>query len=248
VREEAKEEERLFRRAFRVLATAAYDFWDNLIVGVTANLIWSAFLIPALLVGLLPLPAPFNLIVIFVVLGLTAGFATIGIYHMTSDMRREERIELGDYWRGTKQFWVRGLILMLLNALFAILVYANIYFYTTQFGNSPVAYLSIIWIYLAVIWLIMQMYVWTQAVRGDFNLKIIFRNALLVTFKYPQFTLPLGLIYLGIFVGLVFVMSVTPIVFCGAIFHAMLSNRAWNAILERENELAKQGEKGESES
>jgi hypothetical protein len=229
----------LFRRAFTVLATTAYDFWDNLIVAVCANLIWSIFLIPALLTGFLVMPQPFSLMLVLLVLGLTAGFGTIGLHHMVADTRREERLEFGEYWRGIKLYWRRGLVLMLVNAAVAILIYANIYFYSIQFAGSPLGLLIIIWIYVGAVWLIMQMYVWAQAVRGDeFRLGTILRNALLVTFKYPQFTFPIGIIYFGVMIGLAVLIGVIPLIFMGAIFQAMLGNRAWNAVLERENELA----------
>jgi hypothetical protein len=239
----------LFRRVFTVLATVVYDFWDNLIVAVTANLIWSLFLIPPLLVGLLPLASPFGLMLVLLVLGLTIGIPTIGLFNMTTDMRREERLEIADFWRGMKQFWKRGLGLMLLNSGFFIIVYANIFFYANQFAGTPVVFLSVIWLYLGAMWLIMQMYVWTQAVRGDeFKLKQIFRNALLATFKYSQFSLPLGIIYFAVLIGLAFVIGVIPIIFAGGIMFAMLGNRAWNAILERENQLAERNKASGSEN
>ena len=236
------------RQALIVLGRGLADLWDNLLVLVVANLAWALALLPG--VSLLVFVPGLGLWLGLILLVLLLGPATLALYSFTIEVTRREKIEFGEFWRGLKQYYRRGWVVGLVNAVFTILAIFNLIFYLSPgISNSPLGLGIILWAYISFIWFCMQLYLWPLAVRMEqFRLGIWLRNAFLAAFKYPALTLIVGLV-MAIFFFVSFLVAFIPVVVFGMGYHALVSNRALSVVLVKERERAEAlQKKGEQSS
>jgi hypothetical protein len=224
----------LFRQSLQILGRSLWELWDNIFVLVVANLLWALALVPAVaslsfIGGWLGV----GLGLIFVLV--LSGPATLGLYELTLYANRRERLELGTYLKSVRENYRRGWMVGLLNVIFVVLAFVNLTFYSSlAANNSPLGMALILWGYVVFIWFAMQIHLWPLAVRMEkFGLWGLLRNAFLASFKYPVLSLVLGLV-LGLFFLLSGFLSFLPIVVFGMSFHALVSNKALNLVLEKE--------------
>jgi hypothetical protein len=225
----------LLQRIIPTFAKTLIDLWDNILVIVVANIIWAVSLAPAFLIGQAGLPTPYNIFAVAAALAIFCGPTTIGLYVLTSEVEREERLELGQFFAGIRQYYQRGWLLILLNLAFSIFAYFNIAFYTAM--DFPLKAFSIAWIWVIFFWFMLQIYLWPMAIRleGKLQVRLLFRNALLATFKYLGFTLIIGLIMAIGLIGSI-VALLLPTVIVGMTLQAMLSNNMLREVLKKERE------------
>ncbi|HEX2915237.1 MAG TPA: DUF624 domain-containing protein [Chloroflexia bacterium] len=228
----------MIRLGLAVLVRALADLWDNLFVIVVANLIWGCSLVPGLGLANLIGGAP-GVIVGVVLIVLLAGPATLALYHLTVEVTRQERLEFGEYWRCIKTHYRRGWIAALLNVVFIVITVVNFIFYSSaSFANTPVAFLLYLWGYIAFTWFCMQLYLWPLTERmEEFRISLLLRNLVLATFKYPFFTLVIGVV-MALFFALSFWLSFLPLIIFGMGYHALVSNRALSVVLQQERNKA----------
>lgn len=227
----------MLHRIIPIFAKTLFDLWDNILVIVVANVIWALSLAPAFLIGQARLPVPYNIFAVAVALAIFSGPTTVGLYALTSEVEREERLELGQFFSGIRQYYQRGWLLILFNLAFCIFAYFNIVFYSSQ--DFPIKAFSIAWIWVIFFWFLLQIYLWPMAIRleGKLQVRLLFRNALLATFKYLGFNLILGLLMAIGLIGSVLA-SLLPTVIVGMSLQAMLSNNMLREVLRQERERA----------
>lgn len=230
------------RQALRILGRGLADLWDNLLVLVVANLVWALALLPG--VSLIVFLPGIGFILGLILLVLLLGPATLALYSFTIEVTRREKIEFGEFWNGLKQYYRRGWVVGLVNAVFAILAIFNLIFYLSPgVSNTPLGFGIILWAYITFAWLCLQFYLWPLAIRMEqFRLGIWLRNALVAAFKYLGFTSILGLV-MAIFFFVSFLLAFIPVVVFGMSYHALISNRALSVVLEKERERAEALEK-----
>jgi hypothetical protein len=221
-------------QALQILGRGWRDLWDNLLVMIAANLIWAVTLLPGL--GLLNLGSGLlasGLGLILIVL--LAGPATLALYNLTLEVTRRERIELGDFWQGLRQYYRRGWVVALLNLAFGLLALLNLNFYLSpDLRNSPLSLGIILWGYITFAWFCMQLYLWPMAIRTEqFRLDGLLRNAFLATFKYPALSLIIGLAT-GLFFLIATLAAFLPIILFGMGYYALVSNHALRIVLQKE--------------
>lgn len=224
----------MVRRILPILVRSLADLWDNLLVLVIANALWALSAMPGLAFLFLG-GSVLAIVAMLVGLVLLVGPATMSLYYITADVNRRERVELREYLRGIRRYYRRGWALAALNAVFAIIAYFNFIFYSSKdVAGSPIALLSVIWLYLAVVWFTFQIYMWPLALRMEkLKIGLLLRNSALATFKYPFFGLVLALFLLLLLILSFFTAFVVTIIF-GAVFQALVSNRALGVVLEQE--------------
>ncbi|MEI7554115.1 hypothetical protein [Candidatus Chlorohelix sp.] len=243
----------MFNRIIPVFLCALADLWDNLLALVLANILWAISIIPAVLLLNLPVPAPYVYFIAILPLIILGGPATIGLFALTANVTRLERLELGEFFKGIRTYYGRGIILAILNLIFASIAYINLAFYASI--NVAGGVVSIIWLWLIFFWLVLQVSLWPMALRIEnrFSLRLLFRNSLLATFKYLFFTLIIGLV-LGIILFGSYYLLFLPTVLFGMSYHTLVSNNALQAILDKEKLIieskssGKDNQKGESDS
>ena len=222
-------------RALAIVGRSFYDLWDNIFVLIVANLVWTISLLPALLFALLPISYLTLFIAVVVLLTIFTGPVVMAVYSITADVTRLEKLELRSLWRAIKMYWLRGMLLVGLNIAALIIFAMDMLFYGSVSASNIVGIFVLTLSFLAYfVWLMMQLFVFPLAVRSQTSLVVLYRNALIATFKYPSLSLPLLLSV----VVLALLASVTIVVMMlfGFSLLALISNRALSAILEREAE------------
>ncbi|NWJ45219.1 MAG: hypothetical protein HXX08_04990 [Chloroflexi bacterium] len=241
----------MFNRIIPVFLRALADLWDNLLVLVLANILWAISLLPAVLLLNLPVPVPYVYLISILPLIVLGGPATIGLFSLTANVTRLERLELGEFFKGIRTYYWRGIILAILNLIFAAFAYINLAFYASI--NVAGGLVSILWLWLIFFWLVLQVSLWPMAIsiENRLSLRLLFRNSLLATFKYLFFTLLIGIV-LGIILCGSYYLLFLPTVLFGMSYHTLVSNNALQAILDKEKltieSKASDNEKGESDS
>ena len=218
----------MIRQALNILRLSMIDLWDNLYVLTLANLLWALSLAPGFgIYGLVG--GYFGLGLGLLLIALISGPVTIGLYGLTLDVNRRERLDYGEIFRSIRRYYRRGIVLGILNILFLALTVINIGFYVN------IIPLLILWGYIVFTWFAGQLYLWPLAIRMEqFNLRTLLVNTLLCTFKYPALSLTLGFIMAIVF-GISYFLLFLPVMVFVLVYHTMLSNKALLLILERES-------------
>ena len=243
----------MFNRIIPIFLHALADLWDNVLVLVLANILWAISLLPAVMVLNIPISVPYVYLIAVLPLIFLGGPATIGLFSLTANVTRLERLELGEFFKGIRAYYWRGILLALLNLIFAAIAFINLAFYASV--NVAGGVVSILWLWLIFLWLVLQVSLWPMALSFEnrFSLRLLFRNSLLATFKYLFFTLLIGLA-LGIILFGSYYLLFLPTVLFGMSYHTLVSNNAFQAILDREKfiieskSFGKDNQKGETDS
>jgi len=193
--------------ALRVVGRSFRDWWDEMFLMVGVNLMWALLAIPV--ITLFP--------------------ATMGAYHLTYEKAHGRRVEFELFWQGFRQYFGKAWALGAINLVVTALLVVNVLFYLNQ--PSWLFYLTILWIYLIVIWLGVMTYVFPLAIeQEDKSIKLIYRNAALLAVGRPLFTFVTALMQL-LLLGLSIVLS--PLLLLVYVpLSCLISNHALVASLE----------------
>ncbi len=232
------EEKKLIWQPLRILGQSLLDLWENLLVLVTANLAWGIALIPVLGLSLV-LGGLLGTVLALVLLVIIVAPVTLGLYSLTAEVDRREKLELGDFRRGVRQNYRRAWLLGSINVIFFVLLLFNWAFYSSgSVANTPLSYLFFLWIYVGFLWFSMQLFLWPLAARMDkVRLLPLLRNGVLAALKYPLISFGLGLV-MAIFFLLSFYLAFLPVILFGMSFYALIGNKALTVVLQRERERA----------
>lgn len=231
----------MLRQALRIIVGALADLWENIYVLVFANLVWGLSLLPAAAIAFaLPINGFLAFFLALIVLVILTGPTTIALYKMTQDPGRRERLEMAEFWSGLRTYYKRGWLLAGINAFFAFIASINLFFYNQPaFSNSPIRYMNILWIYLIVCWLLLQIYLWPFAIRMEPESKLrlgpLFRNTALALFKYLPISLIAGLFLIALLAIELLLLKAIPLLLFGLALQALISNRATRTVLNLED-------------
>lgn len=196
----------------RYFIVAKRKFWDLIIL----NMLYVLFSLPALFLYLfigiyhfggvaneqlrLFLPMVFAFMATSL---LGSGPGRAGLCYVLRNYSREEHAFLwSDYWEYTKKYLGRGLLLLLIDALFSWLILLDIMVYGAQgtFAGMIAAYIAV---FLYIIYILMHPYLYMLTVTFDLPLVPTFRNAFLLSaIRLPQnlgCTLAAALLMWGMF-------------------------------------------------
>jgi len=224
----------MLRRVLPIIGRSIADLWDNILVLVAANVLWALSALPGVVLFLLGSNI-FTVLGLIILEVLLLGPATLALFYLTSEVSRREHLELREFFIGLKRFYKRGWAVAGLNGFFLLLAYFNLVFYSSgEVASSPISVLSILWVYVLLVWLTMQLYLWPLALRMEqLKIGLLLRNTALATLKYPFYSLLMTL-FLLILAVISFLLGFVPTVIFGAAFHILVSNKALTAVLERE--------------
>jgi hypothetical protein len=186
--------------ALRVLKFSVRDLWDDFVVLLLLNALWTlAALLPAvplLIAGdrslagagaaslLLALPLP-------VVSG--------ALCYVTNQVARGKTATWAIFVTGLRRYWAKSLGVAALNALALVIVLANLNFYTAILEGTWTNFAVGFWVLLSIYWLLVQIY-WFPMILELESEKVFeaLRHALGLTIIAPGFGLALGMILLGL--------------------------------------------------
>jgi uncharacterized membrane protein YesL len=230
-------------RPFRFLRAALGEFYFDLPRMLLLNIFWFLTALPFIAVVFVvsitvrgemeaAAPVPWQVVVIqatvFGVLALAlAGPGTAATYAVTNRFANGELIEPGRFWGFFRRFFWRGWLLGILDAGAGALLVLNIWFYANT-GQIWSWVLSIIFVYVLLIWGAIQSYLFALMVEMDQSPRLAIRNALFLALD--NLGLTLGLLVVNV---VVLVISILP----GALILALatmtvLSNVHNKAVVE----------------
>ena len=168
------------------------DFYENLFLLSGVSLIWF-FIVGALLyVGIagvfLRLPLPIILNLIFV------GPLTLGAFHFTREVIQKREIKIRDYFRQFAKQFFRGIFAYWLSLAIMIILGVDLIFFLNA-GSTFWNYLSGVWIYLIIFFMMSQFYFWSLLVQMNDGIFKTFKRSLLLTLDNILFSLGIFLIF-----------------------------------------------------
>lgn len=181
--------------AWQLVKKCFYDFYNHLFLMTIVSLIWFFPVAYLLFLGiggfltkqLLPMiPA-----LIFV------GPLTIAAFAVCNQALKTGQGTLLDYFRGLKKYFLKGMVAYWLHAVILIVLFTDFFFFS-RFGNKIVMYLSGIWLYLVVFFLMSQIYFWSLLVETDKRTLLCLKHSFLLTLDNLLFTSMIFLILVGL--------------------------------------------------
>ncbi|NLT41500.1 MAG: YesL family protein [Anaerolineae bacterium] len=159
--------------ALKVIGRSFRDWWDEMFLMVGVNLVWG--LLALALVTLFP--------------------GSMGAYYLTRQKALGHRVEFDMFWAGLRQYFGKAWALGAINVVVTFLLLFNIWFYSNI--TNWLAYLTLLWIYALVMWLGVIIYVFPMALAQESGgIRTTYRNAAVLAFGRPLFTLVIGIISL----------------------------------------------------
>lgn len=233
-------------RAFRVFARGLVDFYDEMLLLVGINLVWTFLSIIISIIVFVPLSftlsliigvdllasllnfasTPIDLLALLTVFMLAPNPATAGVYHVTHRIARERRVYFSHFIEGMRRYFFRSLLLLFANLLMFALLLANILFYTyNPWLPSILRYAAIIWLYGLFLWVEMQLYGLPLLMeQSNKSILILLKNAVLLVMSDPLYTTILLVLLLGI--TILSAILTLPIFFLICSLISMVSNKA----------------------
>jgi uncharacterized membrane protein YesL len=228
---------------FRYLRAALGEFYFDLPRMLLLNIFWFLTALPFIAVVFVvsltvrgemeaALPVPWQVVVIqatvFGILALAlAGPGTAAVYAATNRFANGELLEAWRFWGAFRRYFWRGWLLGVLDAGAGALLVLNVWFYANT-GQIWSWLLSIVFVYVLVMWAAIQSYLFALMVEMDQSPRLAIRNALFLALD--NLGLTLGLLIVNVFV---LVISILP----GALILALatmtvLSNVHNKAVVE----------------
>lgn len=181
-------------KAFKVIWKGITTVYEDLFRMIAINFFWAL------------LGAPLLFIIWIITTGtgderlayLLAGFLfvlipnplSVGIYYYANQIAHDERVDLSTFWEGVKTYWLRGLLLFVVNLVLILIVSFNIYFYLNIPNNMWLHLVAIIWFYVALIWIGIQIYLGPLLIEQKRKgIVLLMRNAFLLLLDNVLFTL-----------------------------------------------------------
>lgn len=221
-------------RAFRVFWAAVRDCFDEFLLLAACNVIWAVLSVPLIAFALFTLQEGASLFASAAVLlaVLPMGPASAGLAALAHRISEGRTISFRDFFAAMRRYariswlvmglWMFGLLII----LFDIAFYARI---ENLFG----AVLSGLWLYLLVIWLAIQIYLFPLIMLQErHDLRLLVRNTLIMTMGRPIFTLTTTLL-----MSVVLVVSYTllaPLFLATISLLAVWGMRAATTLIEEE--------------
>jgi uncharacterized membrane protein YesL len=225
-------------QAWRYLRSAFGEFYFDLPRMILLNVFWFVTALPFIAVvfvvvitlrgdaqlaqgaagagGTGPVPIPWPIVVVqAVVLGVLAlalaGPGTAAAYAVTNRLANGDLFEPRRFWGFFRRYFGRGWLLGIMDAGAGALLVLNIWFYSNT-GQALTWLLSIIFVYLLLIWAAIQSYLFALMVEMDQSPFLAVRNALFLALD--NLGLTLGLLLVNV---VVVTISILP----GALFLAL---------------------------
>jgi uncharacterized membrane protein YesL len=152
----------------------------------------------------------FDEFLLLLVLSALQGFALVtlilappvaaGISVITNRMAQEKRVGWAFFWEGLREHFWRSYAVLGVWVIVAFLLAFNVYFYFRNTG-SFLQYFSFVWASLVLIWVSFLPYLLPVMLETEPPaLRIIYRNAIILSFSQPLYTfmLMIQLLLLGV--------------------------------------------------
>jgi hypothetical protein len=196
---------------FRIVRFSIQDFWDEFVMLVLFNLLWSlAVFLPSLPVLLLGTLNPTS-VGLAALLALPLPVVSGALCYVTNQVSRGRIPDLGTLAIGLRRYWRKSLLVAGINVLALVAVLFTLY--------------VVAWLVASVYWLLTQIYWFPMILELESeSVWIGLRHSLALVLVSPGFTLLLGLIL--VVLGVVLVVTTLPAVVVLASFFLLIANHA----------------------
>lgn len=171
--------------ALRASLAQAWDYF-HLVIG--GSLLWGISLaVPvAVTVGLRDMRVTIPLFCLLS--AMSVGPMTVALYGMSDTIARRELPGVGVLFASFRRYYVRGFALFLIQAFVGGGALLAAWFYHAAGNHWLLEAVSLLWLYAALFWAMMNLYVPALLVRGDGSLLSALRNGALLTLAHPGYT------------------------------------------------------------
>lgn len=174
---------------FRTLWKSIKDLFDDLFVLALVNLMWLLINTPLAIIAFLALGNPITFYIVMLLGVLSLGPSNAGLYAVAERVTDGRTSSWRDFIAGVRAYpalswkvyglWMLGLVVILV----------NLQFYSSN-GTTIASFLYVLFLYFAVVWFGFLIYIGPlMQLQTDKRIRTIARNAALMTFGRPVFTL-----------------------------------------------------------
>jgi uncharacterized membrane protein YesL len=217
---------------FRVLWLSLKDVFDELFTLMAVNLLWVALSVPLALVAVFLISAGSTVLGIIVVLLAILPWApaNAGLYTIAERVAEGRVIAWRLFFEGFREYLRLSWQVYGLWAIGLILIVSNFSFYG-EIGAGLGAFVRILLLYLLIVWFGLLIYIGPLMVlQTDKRVRVIARNAFLMVFGRPVFTLVTLILMALLGVGLSTFVPILPLLLTFS-FLAIWSFRATKALV-----------------
>ena len=231
--------------ALRVTWQSLKGFWEDFVLLVTLDLIWSLsvllMIVPIFLLGSTnPLPALALSFLLFWPLPIISA----ALCFVTSEIARGKAVGWGAFPIGLRRYWRKGLIVALINLVVLGLIAANIQFYGFVLEGAWTNFAVSAWIVIGLYWLIAQIYWFPMILELESEKTLVaLRNALALVIISPGFSLVLAVLLFLLAAVCILLTVPAPLIMAGLLL--LISNHATQnrlAMIRRKREARERDE------
>ncbi len=212
--------------AFRITWQGLKDLWDEFVLLIMLNVVWSLsvlLMIAPLLLwgGSNPIPALALSFLLFWPLPIISG----ALCFVTNQIAHDRAVGWGVFASGLRRYWAKSLGVAVINLVAIGLIALNILFYGFIMQGTWTIFAVSIWLLIGLYWLITQIY-WFPMILELESEKVLeaLRNALALVIVSPAFSIAAAIILAALAV-LCIVLTVPLPLFMTALL-LLISNRA----------------------
>ncbi len=216
---------------FRVLWISIKDIFDELFALVLVNLIWVLISAPLVVIAILLLGTGATILgsIVALLAVLPMAPANAGLYTVAQRVSEGRVFEWRLFFQGFRENLLLSWQVYGLWTLGLILIVSNLGFYNTLTSTLG-SLLLVLFLYLLLVWYGLLIYIGPlMLIQTDKRLRIIARNAFLMVFGRPIFTL-ITLAMMGAIAALSFFVPIPPLLLTFA-FLAIWSFRATTTLV-----------------
>ncbi len=159
----------------------------------------------------------------------TAPAAWAGLIRLSRTAQTAPSVNLDEFWQGFRDNLRRGFVLGVLNLVVVGINVVNLAAYWTQPGVGATV-LRWVWLLALLVWFSIQLYLWPLFYEmKEPTLRGAFRNAAVMVYLNPLFTLGLWLVILPLVILSTFLFAVAWILITGGLLAAIANA----AVLDR---------------
>jgi hypothetical protein len=214
------------REALQVVRFSLRDVWDEFVLLVVFNVLWSlTALLPLLALLVLNSVDPIWALVVGLLLLLPLPAVSGALCFVTNQISRGKAAGWGTFAIGLRRYWAKSLVVALINVGVLLLLVTNIQFYLLALEGAWTNFAVSIWLVLGIYWLLVQVF-WFPMILELENEKVFLalRNALAMVLVTPGFAVTLGILLLVL--GILCVALTVPVILFMTSLFLLIANHA----------------------
>jgi len=174
---------------FRTLWKSLKDLFEDLFILALVNILWILINAPLAVVGFFALSNSTGLYIAMLLSVLTLGPTNAGLYAVAERVTDGRTSSWRDFFAGMRAYPVLSWKIYGLWMLGLVVILVNLQFYNLN-GTTIGSFLYVLFLYFTVVWFAFLMYIGPlMQLQTDKRIRTIARNAALMTFGRPLFTL-----------------------------------------------------------